>query len=117
MKFVNKNLSGLILSIYALFVPVNFLFAEGTGINDPLGGRVEDFPTLIKTILDGLIYIGLPVVALAIVYSGFLFVFARGNSEKLTKAKDALIWTIVGAALLLGAWAIAKMIKNTVLGF
>ena len=55
------------------------------------------------------------MVALAIIYSGFLFVAARGNSEKLTKAKDTLLYTIIGAAILLGAWAIATMISSTVL--
>ena len=69
---------------------------------------------LIQTILTGVIKIGIPIIALAIIYSGFLFVAARGNSEKITKAKDALIYTLVGAAILLGAWAIALLIKNTV---
>jgi len=65
--------------------------------------------------LEGALKIGIPIVALAIVYCGFLFVFARGNSEKLTKARDALLYTVIGAAILLGAWAIAKMISATVL--
>ena len=69
---------------------------------------------LIQTILEGVIKIGIPIIALAIIYSGFLFVAARGNSEKITKAKDALIYTLIGAAILLGAWAIALLIKNTV---
>jgi len=55
-------------------------------------------------------------VALAVIYSGFLFVFARGNSEKLGKAKDALLYTLIGAAILLGSWAIAEMIQATVTG-
>src|SRR3989338_122668 len=67
----------------------------------------NDLPTFIKT--------GLPVIALAIVYSGFLFVEARGNAEKLNKAKKALLYTMVGAAILLGSWAIAKLISETVL--
>lgn len=87
----------------------------GTGkICDPLGERFGTVPELIKTILEGAIRIGLPVIALAIVFSGFLFVFARGNPEKLTKAKDALLYTLIGAAILLGSWAIAKMIQTTV---
>jgi hypothetical protein len=53
-------------------------------------------------------------VALAIIYCGFLFVFARGNSEKLTHAREALLWTIIGAAILLGALAIATMIQGTI---
>ena len=73
-------------------------------------------PDLIRTILNGLLTIGMPVVALAVIYCGFLFVFARGNSEKLTKTKEALLYTIIGAAILLGSWAIATMIGATIKG-
>lgn len=69
----------------------------------------------IKTLLTGVLRVGIPVVALAIIYSGFLFVAARGNSEKLSKAKDALLYTLIGAAILLGSWAIAQLISSTVL--
>lgn len=69
----------------------------------------------IKTLLEGVLKIGIPVVALAIIYCGFLFVSARGNSEKLGKAKNALLYTLIGAAILLGSWAIAMLISDTVL--
>lgn len=115
VNFINKNWRKLILTACAFAVPVISFAEEGEGkIIDPLGERFGTVSELIKTILEGVIRIGLPVIALAIVFSGFLFVFARGNPEKLTKARDALLYTIVGAAILLGAWAIAKMIKATV---
>ena len=59
--------------------------------------------------------VGIPLVALAIIYCGFLFVQAQGNSEKIEQAKDALLYTIIGAAILLGSWAIAGIISNTIL--
>ena len=84
-----------------------------TKINNPISvNNINDF---IKTILVGIIKIGIPIVALAIIYSGFLFVAARGNSEKLKTAKSALMYSLIGAALLLGSWAIAQLISNTVL--
>ena len=76
---------------------------------------ITSLPNLIQTILTGVLKIGLPIVALALVYCGFLFVKARGNPEELNKAKEALLWTIVGAAILLGSWALAQMINATVL--
>jgi len=65
--------------------------------------------------LEGVVKIGIPIVALAIIYCGFLFVQARGKPEAIKKAKDALIYTIIGAAILLGSWAIAQLISETVL--
>ncbi|MEK7128331.1 MAG: hypothetical protein AAB933_02100 [Patescibacteria group bacterium] len=68
----------------------------------------------IKVVLEGLLRVGIPVVALAVIYSGFLFVAARGNAEKLSKAKSALLYTLIGAAILLGSWAIAELVGSTV---
>ncbi len=70
----------------------------------------------IERTLEGALRLGIPLVALAIIYSGFLFVAARGNPESLNKAKSALLYSVIGAAILLGAWAIAKLIKETVIG-
>ena len=84
-----------------------------TSINNPLGS-VDDIPSFIKAVITAVLYIGVPIVALAIIYTGFLFVSAQGNSEKLTKAKKALLYTLIGAVLLLGAFVIANAIQSTV---
>ena len=93
-------------------LPTNSKCADGH-ICNPIG--IDSLPNLIKTILEAVIKIGIPVSALAIVYCGFLFVSARGNSEKLKTAKNALTYTLIGTAILLGSWAIAKLISSTVL--
>ncbi|MEJ0002240.1 MAG: hypothetical protein WDN09_03660 [bacterium] len=74
-----------------------------------------DLPAYIKTILTGVIKIGIPVITLAIIYCGFLFVSARGNEKELQVAKRALMYTLIGAAVLLGSWALAQLISDTVL--
>ncbi len=115
MKFIKKNLHKLILVTYAFFTPLFILYADTVTLDNPIP-KVTSIPSLIQTLLTGAIKIGIPVIALAIVYCGFLFVAARGNSEKLTKAKDALLYTCIGGAILLGSWAIATMISATVKG-
>lgn len=85
-----------------------------TGIKNPLGNSFSDIPSFIKGILDFVLLLGIPIVALAIIYCGFLFVTASGNSEKLKHAKQALLYTLVGAALLLGCLVITEAIKGTV---
>ena len=69
---------------------------------------------LIQKILKGVIKIGMPIIVLAIIYCGFLFVSAQGKPESIKKAKDALLYTLIGAAILLGSWAIAQLIADTV---
>lgn len=78
--------------------------------------KINTLNGFIQKILEGVIKIGIPVVALAVVYSGFLFVKAQGNSEEIGKAKDALLYTLIGAAILFGSWAIAQLISETVIG-
>lgn len=103
-----------------LIFPSSFVYSVDPECN-PADGKicnpVPPWDTLngfIKNLLTGALKIGFPLIALAIIYCGFLFVAARGNSEKLTKAKDALLHTLLGAAILLGAWAIAQVISETV---
>jgi hypothetical protein len=81
---------------------------------NPLG-NVKTVNGFIKLLLEGLIKIGMPIVALALIYCGFLFVKARGNAEELKTAKNALLYTVIGAAILIGSWAIAQLISETVL--
>lgn len=120
MKLIKKNWQKLFL-VLCLFLLPFISSAQNTDVDpvaklqDPLNGKFGSIPALIQAFLEGMIRIGIPVVALAIIYSGFLFVFARGNTEKLGKAKTTLMYTLIGAAILFGAWAIAKLISETVL--
>lgn len=84
----------------------------GTGLVNPL--NTNSLPELLHAILKGVVEIGAIFLTFMIVYVGFLFVAARGNSEKLSSARTALVWTIIGGLILLGAEAISLVIQNTV---
>lgn len=83
-------------------------------INSPLDRSISSFPALISAILKAMVMIALPIIGLAIVYVGFLFIWARGNATELAKAKRAFWYTMLGAILILGAWLLANLIGNTV---
>ncbi len=85
-----------------------------TTIDNPLNDKLNDIPSFIQAILEIVLTVGIPIVTLAIIYSGFLFVSAQGSPEKLTKAKNTLMYTLIGAALLLGAFVLAEAIQSTV---
>ena len=120
----------LIMAFFSLcfFVTPVLLFAQtnttttpsGAGgkdvtitLDDPLGakGTITD---LVAKILDMVVLLMSPIVVVMILYAGFLFVSARGNAEKLSSAKNALMYAIIGAALVLGAKGIALAIQYTV---
>ena len=117
MQFIRKRKTfAIILATLIVLTPI-FVFSANppstTTINNPISANTVD--GFIKSILIGIVKIGMPIIALAIIYSGFLFVAARGKTEALTKAKNALLYTVIGAAILLGAWAIAQLISDTVI--
>ena len=85
----------------------------GTSLVNPLGTTdVKSFLLSILGIVTDII--GPVVVILMLVYVGFLFVTAQGNSTKISAAREMLLWTVVGALILLGAKAIALGIQATV---
>ncbi len=82
-----------------------------TGECAPNGNCLTNF---LNKILEFVIKIGTVVVVLMTVYVGYLFVVAQGAPDKIKDARQALLWTIVGALILLGSQAIAIAIKATV---
>lgn len=75
------------------------------------GTSLESF---LINILQFIVRIGAIVIILMIVSVGYKFVAARGNSTKIEEARTMLLWTVVGALVLLGAEAIAQGICATV---
>ena len=86
--------------------------STGGGLFNPLG--TTDLEGLVLKILAFIIRIGAIVIIFMLVYVGFLFVTERGEPAKLTVARQALLWTVVGALILLGSQAIALAIQATV---
>ncbi len=82
-------------------------------ITNPLGD-IDKISKLITKILEIVVQIGLPLIALAIVYTGFLFIKAQGNETQLTEAKKTLLWTVIGAGVILGAFVIQLAIEGTI---
>jgi hypothetical protein len=91
---------------------------DGTNINikidNPLGDNIYTIPKFIEALIEIVLIVGVPIVVLALIYVGFLFVSAQGKPEDITKAKKALLYTLIGATLLLGAFVIANAIGQTV---
>ncbi len=53
------------------------------------------------------------LIVLFLVYAGFQFVTAQGNTEKLSKAKQMFVWIIIGAFVILGVYVIRAAICGT----
>lgn len=85
-----------------------------TGDSTICSEPIESVTDFIERILNIVVMIGMPIVVLALIWAGFLYVKAQGNSEKIKEAHTTLLWTVVGAGLLMGSWAIANALRQTV---
>ncbi len=95
----------------------------GNGGNDPSAQQIllenplkniDSIEKLVSIILNLVWKIGVWILAGFIIYTGFLFVAARGNPAKIKEAGEALKFTLIGGLILLGAWVIAEAIIGTV---
>ena len=114
---MNRFYAAFIVSLSSFFLPAT-VFGQGgntsPSIRNPLPQDVTTITGFLNLIIQNIVLpIGAVVVVIMIIYTGFLFVTARGNEEQLTQAKTAFLWTIVGAAVLLGSLAISTAISGT----
>lgn len=104
----------LTASLFVLFF-VSFAYTtEAATLQNPLNDSFSSIPKFIAGALKVLVMVALPLLTLAFVYSGFLFIKAQGNPSQLGDAKNNFMYTVLGAILILGAWVIATLIGGTV---
>lgn len=106
----------IMVSLVISFLFWQFVLPGGVfaadGITNPLkatsiSGFIADALKFVVNLLAiaGVVYI---------IWTGFMFVKAQGNPEDLKTAKQAFLNAIIGMAIILGAWAIATAIANTI---
>lgn len=103
---MKKTLFALVAG--AAFVP---LFAHAQ-LKNVLNASTID--QLVVLILDAMVYLGTILLLLMLVWTGFLFIRAQGNTEQINQAKNSLFWTVVGGLVLLGASALSLVLQATI---
>jgi len=121
-----KNISIHLLVLSFFVIPV-LVFADTPTTNPTVipidipnpfncGGATPcTLMTLITSILNNVV---MPVAAVAvviwIVWAGFTFLTAQGKPAEIEKAKGRLLWSLIGAGILLGAAGISSVVQNTI---
>ncbi len=83
------------------------------GLTNPLN-NINSLPEFMNAILNAVVELGSIILVLALVYVGFLFVKAQGKEEEIKNARNALMWTVIGGLVLLGARTVGLVIESTV---
>lgn len=126
IKIIKKHFLKSLSFIFLNLIFIKDVFAQdavsgskgGTGsISFPNPIKQTSLEALIKAILDVVVQFGAIVAVFFLIYSGYKFIEARGNPGKIEAAQKTFFWTIVGGLIVLGAFVISEVIKNTVEGF
>lgn len=75
--------------------------------------QVDTVTGFLGELVNAITYLSIPVVVLFIIYAGFLFVTAGGDTDKIDTAKKTALYTVVGAVVILGADLLADILTNT----
>ncbi|OGH71839.1 MAG: hypothetical protein A2921_00855 [Candidatus Magasanikbacteria bacterium RIFCSPLOWO2_01_FULL_43_20b] len=87
---------------------------------NPLGGTAEkpqgltDIRVLIGNIIAGAMGVVGSLVLMAFVYGGFLWLTSAGNTEKVKKGLDTMMWAAIGLFLIFGAYAILNLVLEAI---
>lgn len=111
-KNIKKYINAGLISLGFLFPLTRALATLEPILPNPLATKT--FDAFILAVSRIVINIGIPIAALFIIYAGLMFVTARGNEEKLSKARNSLIWAIIGTGVLIGARVIVMILQSTV---
>jgi hypothetical protein len=108
--------------IYWLGLKASQAFAQSTGnpppgegvleIQNPLG--CNNATECVQGILNGLIKLAAPVVAVMILVGGFQIMASSGNEEKLKSGKNTIIYAVVGFAIILLASGVTAVIRDAI---
>ncbi|HLC89904.1 MAG TPA: hypothetical protein VJG65_03005 [Patescibacteria group bacterium] len=113
-------------SVFAISLPV---FASSSELPDLVNSQLEPIadiygqeqadPDLLASTIAEIIRVVLGflgvIFLILILYAGFVWMTAAGNDEKITAAKKTMVAAIIGAAIVLLAFAITSFVINNLL--
>jgi hypothetical protein len=106
---LRKLATRLTASAAVLLLPLVAHAQSGLGSLKFMGPGVT-VQLIIANVIKGLLGLMGSIALLMFVYSGFTWMTAAGNQEKIKKAKDTLLWSTLGLVSIFFGYAILRMI-------
>lgn len=109
----------LMAGIVAL-VPVATSYASPASQIDGGAGKVidsgssVDLPTMIKKIIDLLLFAIGAVAVIMIIFGGFRYVLSGGDSSSVTAAKNTILYAVIGLVVAILAYAIVHFVTSNI---
>jgi len=100
----------IIISFIIAVFCFSFVYAQ-IPIENPLKG-IDNFQELVNRLIDWMIMMALVIVPLCIVWGGFTFATAGGDTNKVERAKSILTWSIAGLIVVLLAKSLVESLRK-----
>lgn len=96
-----------IILLTLLFFP---LIVSGVTIENPISyGTLGE---VVSALVNFVLLVSIPLTAILFIIAGFYYLTAGANPENVKKAKNLIVWTIIGLAIILVSGGISTLIKN-----
>jgi hypothetical protein len=100
-----------IIFLLAVFLIPFMVSAASISIENPFGANSTIW-TILDGILNFLFWLSLPLGALTIVYAAYVLLFSAGEPEKVTKAKQLILYAIIGIIVVFLSKAIILLLMG-----
>lgn len=87
------------------------LLASALSMDPPT--EYTTFIEVSEAVIGYIVAVGLPIAVIMILYAGLLYMTSGGNEQKITSARSALIWGLIGIAVLLIGEGFVTIVCNT----
>jgi len=105
---VSLIFSGLVFLINNKVLAAGVGETTGIELKNPLG--TKNIIQIINNVLNYLIYISVPILAIMILVGGFQILTARDNPEKITKGKTTITYAVIGFVIVLISKGVALIL-------
>lgn len=126
IKLFFASFAFVVLGTVALFAPAAPVGAvdvigdacktSGSAKDNPLCKETEDesATTLIKTLINVLLYVVGALAIVMIIWAGLSYITSTGDSGRIKRAKDVLLYSIIGLVVAILSYAIVNWILDDV---
>jgi uncharacterized BrkB/YihY/UPF0761 family membrane protein len=111
-KYMKKTHIIQILIVILIIPVITWAQSRGFTIDNPT--RFQDLSQVVLAVINIVQILLIMATTLYLIYAGLMFVTAQGEPSKLVKARDALLWGLVGAALILAARVLVVTLQSSV---
>ncbi len=110
---MKKRLSILAIQAVVFILPVVVLAQEPTQLLNPLG-EAASIETVVKNATTAALGLTGVLALVAFVYGGLTWMMSYGDSSKIKKGKEMMIWAVLGLFFVFSSYAIVSFVLQAI---